>query len=687
MPLIYLASTGTSRLIKTTLSANGEALPEASSYRIEIDGLRALAVVAVIIHHFENWLLPSGYLGVDIFFVISGYVITASLAGRRADGLKDFLLQFYTRRIKRLAPALIFYTAAIGVLICLFERSPIASLRTGAASLFGLSNLYILKQASDYFGSAAELNAFTHTWSLGVEEQFYLLFPCLVWFFNGRPALGSAPKLVAAVMVLAAASLAGFVYFSGANHPVAFFSMPTRFWELGCGCALLLCESHYPRMAAALRRIPPLPVAIALVAVLFSPLDFAVAATIAAVALTVLLLACLRPAALGYNLFTMAPVTYVGRISYSLYLWHWGVLVLSRWTIGIHWWSVGFQVAVMLVMAMVSYHLVEAPLRRAVWSTNRWLEIANGLAASLFVAGGLIFLQAGASASLFSGTLSPQHKYAEAGAPPNSVGAQKSGTLLLIGDSHAGHLDELGRRAAARLGMAYKIVSNGATPFPIARFSTPVGGLTYARTEANGDNMQLGVSAALADLAPDQRHLIVLSSFYRFYWDTPTGNRRFQVLSHFDSFRKPISRAESFERWLADLEQFARTNQSRKIVLILSTPEMPGIYPTELCTPQWFRPWIDDSCAKSMSLHEVKEKLDGLNSKIAEVASRTENVVVFDPVPSLCTGHECPSHSGGTRLYGDEDHLTPEGAARVEKDFVEFLRTRGFELAMTKQET
>lgn len=139
-----------------------------TKYRAEIDGLRAFAVAAVIINHFNKDLLPSGYLGVDIFFVISGYVITASLSERRSKNFLDFVIGFYERRIKRLVPALVVFVLITSVLICLFNPDPGDQLKTGASSIVGISNLLLFKRSTDYFAPATELNPFTHTWPLGV---------------------------------------------------------------------------------------------------------------------------------------------------------------------------------------------------------------------------------------------------------------------------------------------------------------------------------------------------------------------------------------------------------------------------------------------------------------------------------------------------------------------------------------
>ena len=138
-------------LALVTLVGHSSPSSKQSRYRPEIDGLRAFAVVAVIINHFNKDILPGGYLGVDIFFVISGYVITSSLFGRPSKDFKDFISGFYERRIKRLVPALSVFVLITSIAICLFNPSPGLSLRTGLTSLFGLSNLFLFKQSTDYF--------------------------------------------------------------------------------------------------------------------------------------------------------------------------------------------------------------------------------------------------------------------------------------------------------------------------------------------------------------------------------------------------------------------------------------------------------------------------------------------------------------------------------------------------------
>ena len=229
------------RVDGTQISGNASSALKRSRYRPEIDGLRAFAVVAVIINHFNKDILPGGYLGVDIFFVISGYVITSSLFGRPSKDFKDFISGFYERRVKRLVPALSVFVLITSLAICLFDPTPKFSLRTGLTSLFGLSNLYLLKQSTDYFAQSTALNVFTHTWSLAVEEQFYIFFPFLIWFTGfGRQTKNGARNLFLVVGTLTFASLFIFLFLYSTNQQAAYFLMPSRFWEMATGCLIFL---------------------------------------------------------------------------------------------------------------------------------------------------------------------------------------------------------------------------------------------------------------------------------------------------------------------------------------------------------------------------------------------------------------------------------------------------------------
>ena len=327
-----------------------------SRYRPEIDGLRAFAVIAVIINHFNKQILPNGYLGVDIFFVISGFVITSSLYQRPSKNFKDFISGFYERRIKRLVPALSFFVLITSITICLFNPETGISLKTGLTALFGLSNVYLFQKSTDYFTQSTELNIFAHTWSLGVEEQFYILFPFLIWFSGfGRQTKNGARNLFLIVGALTIASLIGFLYLYPINQSGAYFLMPTRFWEMASGCLLFIGLQERKSIEQLLEKVPPILVLTLIVGVMYLPMSWTTASTVAVVALSSILIASLKKQTTAYTFFTNPKIVYIGLISYSLYLWHWSVLSISRWTIGIHWWSAPFQILIMLGLAITSY--------------------------------------------------------------------------------------------------------------------------------------------------------------------------------------------------------------------------------------------------------------------------------------------------------------------------------------------
>ena len=360
----------------------------ARSYRPEIDGLRAVAVSAVIAEHFSSSLLPGGYLGVDLFFVISGFVISSSLAAQTHLPLKEYLIGFYVRRIKRLLPALVLCVLTTAIFAALFfdadTREYPTIIMSGAWALLGASNVYFFARATDYFATSSELNPFSHTWSLGVEEQFYLVYPAMLLLGSAGARRGAEILSTAGFALLVALSMIGFLLLLKPWPSASYFLAPLRFWELGIGCLTYFFCSD-PKRAATLQREWIALLAAALIGASFClpPVSWQGAATVLAVASTAIFIAALRPGLSPCSVLSLSPIVWVGLISYSLYLWHWSVLTIARWTIGVSLGTAPFLVALMFALAAGSYLFVERPLRYRTWSPCGLRTIGCGIGVSV----------------------------------------------------------------------------------------------------------------------------------------------------------------------------------------------------------------------------------------------------------------------------------------------------------------
>ncbi|MGB5819987.1 MAG: acyltransferase family protein, partial [Saonia sp.] len=327
-----------------------------------------------------------------------------SLQRTQAQSLKDFLSVFYSRRIKRLVPARVGVVAVTSVALSLFDPAPQTQLETGLLSLFGLSNLYLINIKADYFGDSLILNSFMHTWSLGVEEQFYLFFPVLLWFLHIRGSNKDSTRLTAILASLAIVSLVLFAGLYESRPDAAYYSMPTRFWELAIGALTFFAVTQFNEDRFSLRSGTAATIAIiGIVVVLFLPAELFVLNAVLIVFLTALLIAFAKPNTLPCKILSTKLLVYLGLISYSLYLWHWPVLTISRWTIGVTPYTLPFQLILMVVLATISYRYLERPLRRTSWSASRGVTIGYGVAGSAAVGMFTLLLSVPLQGKLFAG--------------------------------------------------------------------------------------------------------------------------------------------------------------------------------------------------------------------------------------------------------------------------------------------
>ena len=335
------------------------------SYRPEIDGLRALAVLPVILFHLGfNWI-PGGYIGVDVFFVISGFLIT-SIIIKEYDLGKFSFKDFWLRRVRRILPVLI----AV-VLVSIFLGKSLLYApdiyylgKQGIASLLSFANISQWLTAGNYWGFAAENSLLLHTWSLSVEEQFYLLFPILTILL--LKYLRKWLALIILVFTILSALL--FIYGSKHHPDATFYLLPTRAWELGSGAflAILVNKNTQPVQGNQYLSIIGFIVVLASYFLIDGSAGVSPYIVMPVIGSALIILFSQADNSLIKKALSLSPVVYIGKISYSLYLWHWPVLVLAR-NLSLRTnveYSVYALLALIFILSIISYHLIEVPTRR-----------------------------------------------------------------------------------------------------------------------------------------------------------------------------------------------------------------------------------------------------------------------------------------------------------------------------------
>jgi peptidoglycan/LPS O-acetylase OafA/YrhL len=635
-------------------------LPRSSdNYRPEIDGLRAFAVIAVIANHFSKDLLPSGYLGVDIFFVISGYVITASLSNREHKSLGDFLLGFYTRRIKRLLPTLVICIVITCVSGFLFipSESEIFNVewRTGIAALFGLSNLYLFSLSTDYFAISTELNLFTQTWSLGVEEQFYLIFPFILWFSGfSRNFINGKRYLFFIMILISTASLCAYIWVSRVDQSAAYFLMPFRFWELGSGCIAYLFVSSRKPLYRIFKFANPSLTFTLIIIVLLMPGVAIYRSTTAIVVLTTLLIATIKSHSKIYRVLSWQPLVFIGLISYSLYLWHWSIFTISRWTIGLSKDTIALQLSLIFVLSLLSWKYIEGPFRYISWSKSRGYSILIGVLTSFACAGFMFglgnplkgFLYVGEKTDFIEKTWwhDKNGKYIEKchaereysdklfNECVTSIDTEdRRQKVYIFGDSHARNYLVAIEKALPEYNVRYMTMGNGCAFMPVDEINTALNSATSCK------NYVLQVQ----NYAKSHIH---------------KGDIIFigQIEGH------QLDRGYS-----TNVIELAKSTQKSGGKFILLA-DVPGMKKEPLfCMRQPWRVQVPEECIQFIS--DVDNNQRALDKIGNDLESEVKNSFYLNVRSELCNDKLCSLYKGAVPLYHDLGHLTNQSSELLAK--------------------
>lgn len=662
----------------------------ASNRRLDIQGLRALAVILVVIFH-AGLPLPGGFIGVDVFFVISGFVITSLLVAELKIGQGLNLQKFYFRRIRRLLPALA--TTSVGVAVVATLANPIGTqvttAFTGVATSLFVANGYLYRSAPDYFSPGAEFNPMLHTWSLSVEEQFYFVFPLLL-LFGWRIAVHvkraqlqawSAAALIAVMLAvsfwISCAMSYGQPLLPGLDAPAqfAFYASPTRAWEFAAGALLAFAAGWLTRLPAALA-LAAGSAGLALIAwsgfAIDGSMPFPGWAALAPVVGTLLIIA---GGGAGPNpvtrLFSSRAAVWIGDRSYGWYLWHWPFVVFARALWPDTALAIVLASALSLVPAWASYRFIETPIRAARQASTRATLTLAGICiivpmvafAGLLGVNRVIVASPGAVQVQSALQLHADEVRRCEGIGPLQPGKQENcswrvpkarGRVLLLGDSNAGQFTEPAAQAANAAGYDLTVATLAACPFVDLRI--------YSNGVPN-KRCQDFVAGALAEIERLRPSLIILAAATDGYIEEPSTTLR--ATTQPGLAQTPSDKARL---WTAGLSAvLARMNTSAPVLLVHPIPR--------------FRTWTLAGCAAYKLLFDpmscagtsTRSEVDGwrqraVRSEAAAIAKHP-GTAALELTDVLCPLPTCTVSRGNVWIFRDGAHLSVPGSLTLADEF------------------
>lgn len=659
------------------------------AYRRDIDGLRAVAVSTVVLAHAGMPGLAGGYIGVDVFFVISGFLITSIVNGELTEG-RFSLLNFYERRARRILPAL-FIVLAASLVIGWFVFPPpqYASLGASAiAAILFVSNIWFQRNTGDYFSSDAEYEPLLHTWSLGVEEQFYLAFPlALMAIYRWRRA-ALIPLMVIATVVSFAIAAATVT-----DHPVAnFYMSPLRAWELLVGALLALSGTSGParrfvREAVALAGL----LAIAVPSVTYDDGTHfpGLAALPPVLGAAAIIWAGAGGASMVGRLLSTRLMVGIGLISYSLYLWHWPVLVAARnleGTVHLSWQAAVAAIGISILAAWASWGWIERPFRQLkprpvvpartlAFQAGLVAICLTGVAAWVASADGVWQRIPGMEqrylrASQRSDLEKQCWRALDAGQPRCILGGgakresrEKAPSVFLWGDSHAASfIPALSPHLTGRELVGAATVKPGCAP---------VAGID--RLDTRGPGSCSAHNRRVLEYILAERDIATVLLVARWpLWATGErmeGEAGGRVRLSRDG-RELIRRDEKERAFAQGLEQVvaALTRAGIRVVIFSAVPEAGYNPPARMLqnalssTPIPPGPSIATVRAREASSRRV----------LYDLAERYDATLI-DVAGAMCSD-QCPTFVGGMPLYRDEDHLSELGAQRLLPSLLDHAR-------------
>lgn len=629
-------------------------------FRKDVEGLRAIAIILVVLFHSGLTAFRGGFFGVDVFFVLSGFLISGILLAEAERTGRIRLGEFWARRARRLLPA----AATICVVVIVgtyFLTGPFAvASRAKTAIAFALygSNILFARRAGDYFAATASSDPLLHTWSLSVEEQFYVVFAPLVLLLavlstkSGRATFRRRFQLAALAVTVGSFGLALLMLHG--RRAYSFYLLPSRAWEFGLGALLASVPGSSLRIPPAAR---PAAAVTALLALIASAVlvDGGAAHPGFITLVPVLATVCIVATGSGgptpvSRMLSRPSLGWIGRLSYSWYLWHWSAIVFLRDALGGP--NVGLQLAVAvaaLIPAAITYYLIERPVRYSAWLAKRpgvtlmgaaGLATAVVLTATTSVAANRARLRQPdlhrlvvATAALPAIYANGCHADITATRPKLcSFGAANADTsLVLFGDSHAAQWFPALERIVAQRGWSLTTITKSSCP----SVDVP--------TSRNGDSYDACDAwrrAAIAAIRERRPTLLLISNFS--HRDVPLG----RSTGNIDA--SPAARAAWRDGMVATLA--AVRDSTTRLVIVQDTPE-PG-FDVPTCLAKHLH---DGQTACTMaSRHPDADAVASAEAAAAAIAGAG----VIDLSTSVCPAPRCGTIRNGVPVFRDQHHLT-----------------------------
>ena len=636
-------------------------------YRSDIDGLRAIAVIVVLFSHVGITTFSGGYIGVDVFFVISGFLITTIITEEIRQG--DFsIVRFYERRIRRIFPAL-FMMMLVTTIIAFFIFLPIHFKDYGqsmvAATLF-VSNVLFWKEAG-YFSEASDTKPLLHTWSLGVEEQFYIFFPILLLllyrYFKGRWSAWIASLGILSFIIS--------VYGLQVRPTGTFFLLPTRAWELFLGALLAL--RIFPEIKN--KRISNNLSLLGSVFILYAVFMFSdttpfpgMNALLPVLGAFLIIYSGTYYPTIVSKALSLHAIVFIGLISYSLYLWHWPIIAFYKYYMlrDLFNYEIIIIIAISFILAIFSWKYIETPFRKKIIFQHRkklfiFVFLIMGLAVSI---GAWLHISKGYPQRLdesirksivdnelamtkwdypdkynnFKNTLnqaSDMNYY--------RIGRDKKGKILFWGDSHIGMLfpaikelfDTTNTKHQAILGTSGRCL-------PVRDFNRIENGYFCDRFNNLLFNKAMD----------DDIDIVVIGS----RWDY-NGNRLRNVQCQKEDCSDVLSLDTVEKKLKTDIKELIE--KGKKVYIILPFPRYNYSVPLTLEKRYLFDK--KEEPALSHKLYKSYSLLNKIDEMLISI-SRETGAKILDPKKVLCKGDECNYEKEGISIYRDSSHLNTDGA-------------------------